>query len=225
VTPGAHRAAHTLLAIGAAVLALGAGPGSTVRVDNWDAYTVGPLDLSAEWRRYPPERGTLKHAPEVVVEAGRPVLQLKTSGEAVRIGRALKIDPAKTPWLVWDWKALVLPEGGDIRDLKRNDQAGRVMVAFEGMKGILYVWDTTAPVGTEVRPDELELFQRVLIVVRSGPGELGHWLSERRNVVEDFRRLFGGEPPPIKLIGVESHSNDTRTRTSMRFGRLRFDAP
>ena len=225
MTPGAHRAAHTLLAIGAAVLVLGAGPGSTVRVDNWDAYTVGPLDLSAEWRRYPPERGTLKHAPEVVVEAGRPVLQLTTSGEAVRIGRALKIDPAKTPWLVWDWKALVLPEGGDVRDLKRNDQAGRVMVAFEGMKGILYVWDTTAPVGTEVRPDELELFQRVLIVVRSGPGELGHWLSERRNVVEDFRRLFGGEPPPIKLIGVESHSNDTRTRTSIRFGRLRFDAP
>jgi hypothetical protein len=213
------------LAIGAAVLALGAGPASTVRVDNWDAYTIGPLDLSAEWRRYPPERGTLKHAPEVVTEAGRPVLQLTTSSEAVRIGRALKIDPAKTPWLVWDWKALVLPEGGDIRDLKRNDQAGRVMVAFEGMKGILYVWDTTAPVGTEVRPDELELFQRVLIVVRSGPGELGHWLSERRNVVEDFRRLFGGEPPPVKLIGVESHSNDTRTRTSIRFGRLRFDAP
>jgi hypothetical protein len=212
-----------LLAIAAAVLTLGAGPGSTVRVDNWDAYAVGPLDLSAEWRRYPPERGTLKHAPEVVVEAGRPVLQLTTFGEAVRIGRTLKIDLAKTPWLVWDWKPLVLPEGGDVRDLKRNDQAGRVMVAFEGMKGILYVWDTTAPVGTEVRPDELELFQRVLIVVRSGPGQLGHWLSERRNVVEDFRRLFGEEPPPVKLVGVESHSNDTRTRTSMRFGRLRFD--
>jgi Protein of unknown function (DUF3047) len=224
VKPAAHRAAHRLLAIGAVILTLGAGPGSTVRVDNWDAYIVGPLDLSAEWRRYPPERVTLKHAPEVVVEAGRPVLQLTTVGEAVRIGRALKIDLAKTPWLIWDWKPLVLPEGGDVRDLKRNDQAARVMVAFEGMKGILYVWDTTAPVGTEVRPDELELFQRVLIVVRSGSGELGHWLSERRNVVEDFRRLFGGEPPPIKLVGVESHSNDTRTRTSMRFGRLRFDA-
>jgi hypothetical protein len=211
-----------LLALAAAVLILGAGPGSTVRVDNWDVYTAGPLELSAEWRRYPPERATLKQPPAIVLDAGRPVLELTTAGEAVRIGRALKIDLGKTPWLVWDWKPLVLPEGGDVRNLKRNDQAGRVMVAFEGMKGMLYVWDTSAPVGTEVRPDELELFQRVLIVVRSGPAELGQWLSERRNVVDDFRRLFGGEPPPIKLVGVESHSNDTRTRTSIRFGRLLF---
>jgi hypothetical protein len=222
VTPAAHGAARTLLAIAAAVLTLGAGPGSTIRVDNWDAYTVGPLELSAEWRRYPPERATLRQPPAIVVDAGRPVLELVTAGEAVRIGRALKIDLSKTPWLVWDWKPLVLPQGGDVRNLKRNDQAGRVMVAFEGMKGLLYVWDTSAPVGTEVRPDELELFQRVLIVVRSGPAELGHWLSERRNVVDDFRRLFGEEPRPIKLVGVESHSNDTRTRTSIRFGRLLF---
>jgi hypothetical protein len=224
VTPGAHRAARALLAIAAAVLALGAGPAPTVRVDNWDVYTAGPLDLSADWRRYPPERAGLKQPPAIVVESGRPVLQLTTSGEAVRIGRALKIDLARTPWLVWDWKPLALPEGGDVRDLKRNDQVGRVMVAFEGMKGILYVWDTTAPVGTEVRPDELELFERVLVVVRSGPGELGQWLSERRNVVDDFRRLFGYEPPPVKLVGVESHSNDTRSHTEMRFGRLLFDA-
>jgi hypothetical protein len=225
VTEAAHRAARALLAIAAAVLTLGAGPGSTVRVDNWDAYSVGPLDLSADWRRYPPERATLKQPPAIVVDAGRPVLQLATSREAVRIGRVVKVDLAKTPWLVWDWKPLVLPEGGDVRNLKRNDQAGRVMVAFEGMRGILYVWDTTAPVGTEVRPDELELFQRVLVVVRSGSGELGQWFSERRNVVDDFRRLYGEEPPQIKFVGVESHSNDTRTSSAVRFGRLQFDSP
>jgi hypothetical protein len=79
-------------------------------------------------------------------------------------------------------------------------------------------------VGTEARPDEFSLFQRVLIVVRSGSREAGRWFRERRNVYEDYRRLFEGEPPPIKLVGVESHSNDTKTRTSVRFGRLHFDA-
>ena len=92
------------------------------------------------------------------------------------------------------------------------------------MKGLLYVWDTTAPVGTEARPGELELFQRVLIVVRSGAGELGRWSTERRNVYEDYRRVFGEEPRAIKLVGVESHSNDTRSRTAIRFGPLRFEA-
>ena len=132
-----------------------------------------------------PERTPFKRPPVIMPDEGRPVLQLTTAGEAMRIGRNLKVDAKKTPWLVWEWKALVLPDGGDVRDLKRNDQAGRVMVVFEGMKGIQYVWDTTAPVGTEARPDEFELFQRVLVVVRSGPRDLRRWVRERRNVSED----------------------------------------
>jgi hypothetical protein len=206
------------------LLAVGAGPGSTVRVDNWHAYPLGPLDLSAEWHRYPPERSPFKQPPAIVQDDGRPVLQLMTGGEAMRIGRGLKIDLKETPWLVWEWKALVLPDGGDVRHARRNDQAGRVMVVFEGMRGLQYVWDTTAPVGTEARPDEFSLFQRVLIVVRSGPREIGRWFRERRNVYEDYRRLFDETPPPLKLVGVESHSNDTNTRTSVRFGELHFDA-
>ena len=220
----ARARSRVVVALVAGLLALGEGPARTVRVDNWRAYPAGVLDLSAEWRRYPPESTALRQPPTIVLEAGRPVLQLTTVAEALRIGRALKIDVTRTPWLVWEWKALVLPDGGDVRHAKRNDQAGRVMLAFEGMKGILYVWDTTAPVDTEVRPDDLELFQRVLIVVRSGSGEIGRWSSERRNVLDDYRRLFGEDPRPIKLVGIESHSNDTRTRTTVRFGKLLFDS-
>jgi Protein of unknown function (DUF3047) len=223
VTSAARRLVRTLGVLVVGAVTLGASSGSTVRVDDWDAYPPGPLDLAASWRRYPPEVTPFKRPPAIVRDGGRPVLELATADEAMRIGRKLSIDPTKTPWLIWEWKPLVLPKGGDVRDLKRNDQVGRVMVVFEGMKGIQYVWDTTAPVGTEARPDELELFQRVLIVVRSGPGELGRWFRERRDVSADYRRVFGEPPPPIKLIGVESHSNDTSTATSMRFGALRFE--
>jgi hypothetical protein len=216
--------AWILLAV-VGVLTLGAGPTKPVRVDNWEAYPVGALDLAAEWRRYPPERATFKQPPAIVQDDGRRVVHLATENEAMRIGRSgIKINLKRTPWLHWEWKALVLPSRGDVRDPKRNDQAGRVMVVFEGMKGIQYVWDTTAPVGTEARPDEFELFQRVLLVVRSGPHDVGRWSRERRNVYEDYRRLFDEPPPPVKLVGVETHSNDTNTRTAIRFGRLHFDA-
>jgi hypothetical protein len=218
------RHARPLLALALTALTLGAGPATAVRVDDWDSVPLGPLDLSAKWRRYPEERTAFKQAPAIIQDEGRPVLQLATEGEAMRIGRAMKINLKKTPWLVWEWKPLVLPDGGDVRDPKRNDQAGRVMIVFEGMKGLQYVWDTTAPVGTVARPDELEIFRRVLIVVRSGPGELAQWSRERRNVVEDYRRVFGEAPPPIKLVGVESHSNDTNTRTSVLFRTLGFYA-
>jgi hypothetical protein len=216
--------ARALWTLAVVVLLLGAGPASTVRVDNWDAHPPGPLNLSAEWRRYPPERGAFKQPPAILLDDGRPVLRLATDGEAMRVGRNLRIDAKATPWLSWEWKALVLPDGGDVRNAHRNDQAGRVMLVFEGMKGIQYVWDTTAPVGTEARPDEMELFQRVLIVVRSGPADLRRWCRERRNVYEDYRRLFDEEPPPIKLVGVETHSNDTHTHTAVLFGRVQFDA-
>jgi hypothetical protein len=91
------------------------------------------------------------------------------------------------------------------------------------MKGILYIWDTVAPVGTEVRPDEFEIFDRVLIVVRSGPEGVGQWVRERRDVLADYRRVFGAEPRSIKWIGFESHSNDTKSRSGALFGAVTFE--
>jgi hypothetical protein len=193
-------------------------------VDTWDAQAPGPLDLAGLWGRYPAGRTPFKHPPVIVPDDGRPVLELATASEAMRIGRPVKLDLTETPWLVWDWKPLALPEGGDVRNPKRNDQTGRVAVMFAGFKGLLYVWDTTAPVGTEVASDPLEMFQRVLIVVRTGRAGLGQWHRERRDVRADYRRLFEEDPPAVKLIGLEAHSNDTQSHTAMRFGALRFEA-
>lgn len=211
------------LVLVAAALLTGAAAKGTVRVDNWDTLPPGPLDLSA-WKPYPfTEAAKFKQPPAIVVDEGRRALRLATDAEAMRVGRTVKVDLKQTPWLAWDWKPLVLPERGDVRESKRNDQAARVMLMFEGMKGILYVWDTTAPVGTESRPEELEIFERALIVVRSGPDGLGRWRHERRNVAADYRRVFGEPPRAIKWVGFESHSNDTRSRSAALFGVTTFE--
>ena len=198
----------------------------TIRVDDWDARPLGPLELGKRWRTYPFfERAVFKQPPAIVEADGRRVLHLVSEGEAVRVGRAIRIDPRRTPWLVWNWKPLVLPERGDVRDRKSNDQAARVMVMFEGMKAVGYLWDTTAPVGTEMQPDELEMFQRSLVVVRSGPSGLGQWESQRRDVGDDYRRAFGEEPGSVTWVGFETHSNDTRTRSAALFGAASFEGP
>ena len=215
--------ARSLAALVLAVLTLGGGAAAAVRVDDWESYTPGTLSLAGVWQPYPAGL-KFKHAPAIVVDGSRPGLLLKTEDEPMRIGRAVKVNPRETPWLMWDWKALVLPEGGDVRDPKRNDQTGRVMVMFEGMKGLLYVWDTTAPVGTESRSDGFDIFQRVLVVVRSGPQGVGQWDRQRRNVYADYRRLFESEPRNIKWVGLESHSNDTHSRTAVVFGGVSFQA-
>ena len=218
-----RRLARATLTLLAAVVFIGAAAKGPVRVDNWDALTLGPVDLSV-WRVYPfTDSNKFKDAPDIIMDDGRRVLRLRTANEALRIGRPLKVDVKATPWLEWEWKALDLPVQADVRDPKRNDQAARIMLMFEGMKGILYVWDTTAPVGTELRPDELDIFDRVLIVVRSGPDEAGRWKRERRDVLADYRRIFGEAPRPIKWVGFESHSNDTRSRSAALFGAVTFE--
>ena len=211
-----------ILLIALASIAAGAA-GAIVRLDNWESYPPGPLDLKGTWRPYP-DAPPFKHAPEIVRDGERAALLLKTEDEPMRIGRAVKIEPRETPWLTWEWKVVTLPTGGDVRDARRNDQAGRVSVIFDGMKGLLYLWDTTAPAGSESRSDGFELFHRTLIVVRSGREHLGQWDRQRRNVYEDYRRIYKSEPRTIKLVGLESHSNDTHTRTEVLFGALRFEA-
>ena len=214
-----------LVGLGVVVTVGAAAPAGPLRVDTWDTYPIGPLDLSGTWRWYPvTERPTFKHPPAIVVDNGRRALRLVTDAEPMRIGRPLSLDVKDKPRLVWEWKPLILPEGGDVRDRRRNDQTARVMLTFEGLKILAYVWDTQAPVGTEARPDEFEIFDRVLIVVRSGGQGVGEWSAQRRDVYEDYRRVFGEAPGKLKWLGLESHSNDTRTRSSALFGSIRFEA-
>jgi len=47
VAPMGHRhRAPVLSVLAVALLALGAGPGLAVRVDDWDTRPIGPLDLA-----------------------------------------------------------------------------------------------------------------------------------------------------------------------------------
>jgi hypothetical protein len=191
----------------------------------WMTAREGPF-VSPDWRPYPgATRPTLKFPPAVVMDGGRPVLELRTVDESIKIGRPVRIDVARTPRMVWEWKAIVLPEGGDVRQSRRNDQAGRVVLVFEGLRVLLYVWDTSAPVGIEVRPDTLgDIGERALIVVRSGPTELGQWRREVRDMRKDYARLFGGDAPgPVKWLGLESHSDDVHSHSVVRFGVIRFE--
>ena len=66
---------------------------------------------------------------------------------------AAKIDISKQRYIRWAWRTTDLPTGGDIRDDDKNDQALQILVGFPktilGARTLSYVWDTTAPVGTD----------------------------------------------------------------------------
>jgi hypothetical protein len=110
----------------AGLLLLGAGPpADELRVDDWRTFRPGPVELSTVWQPYPPaaRSKTFKHPPAIVLDSGRAALSMVTDGESMRIGRSIAVDLKQTPILVWEWKPLALPVGGDVRRSIRNDQA------------------------------------------------------------------------------------------------------
>jgi len=208
-----------------------AAQGDIVSVDNWTEYPVGVLPVSGpgKWKIYSSMK-VFKHPPSIVIDEDRRALLLKTDHETMAIGRSIHADTATSRILVWEWKPLVLPVGGDVRELaaKRNDQVARVVAWFDASlfgerRGIAYIWDSSAPVGTIIR-DRGPHAERAFVVIRSGSSGLGAWHREMRNVYQDYRDIFRDEPPQLLAITLESHSDDVASQSEILFGRIQFRA-
>ena len=57
-----------------------------------------------------------------------------------------------------------------------------------------------------------------MIVVRSGTRHLNQWMSERRNVLEDYRKAFGKEPPVIIGVAVMTDTDNTGETATAYYG-------
>ncbi len=136
--------------------------------------------------------------------------------------REAHVDIKQYPVLNWKWKVTKLPEGGDFRKSKTDDQAAQLFVVFSKAKAIVYVWDTTAPQGLIETTSPVPFMNVVVIVVRSGPAEAGKWVSESRNVFDDYKHVFGSEPPMVKGIRLQINSQHTGTSAESFFADIAF---
>jgi hypothetical protein len=60
------------------------------------------------------------------------------------------------------------------------------------------------------------------IVLRSGYSETGKWITETRNAYEDYRKLFGHEPPRVAGIRIQINSQHTETSGESFFADVMF---
>jgi hypothetical protein len=125
---------------------------------------------------------------------------------------------------------VTLPAGGDCRRKAADDEAGQVYVAFSRFPAAVrsrvigYVWDTTAPAGTIVKSESNSLV--TYVVVRSGTAELGRWVTEVRNVHDDYTQIYGEAPSEeVGAVSVAIDSNDTRSSAEAYIGAILFRKP
>ena len=158
-----------------------------------------------------------------IVEAGGTrVLEAESDSAASSFYLEREIDLAARPVLEWRWRIEAPLRVPDERVKAGDDFAARVYVVAPGEGlfalpiAISYVWSGSAPVGADW-PNPFTSKVR-MVAVESGSARAGAWRSYRRNVREDFRRLFGREVDELEGVAVMTDADNSRQRARARYG-------
>ncbi len=221
----------TRRAVLAVTFAVGASAWAAERVvvEDWRSNPLGARGIPREWKEQ--TWGKPGYDLGIVSDNGQPVLHLRSKGETSTIIRDLKtsVDLKATPIMEWKWKVMTLPAGGHACQQATDDEAAQVYVGWlrspETVRSriIGYVWDSTAPAGTICKSQKTSTV--TYIVLRSGSDELGKWITERRNVVEDFRKIYGEAPDNSTALSLGIDSDDTRSSAESFIGPIVFTRP
>lgn len=85
---------------------------------------------------------------------------------------------------------------------------------------LCYVWDNRQPVETML--DNPHSAFIAMVVVNRGQGEVGRWVSLRRNILDDYKRAFRSEAPQITGVSVSADTDDTGESATTYFGDIEF---
>jgi hypothetical protein len=191
---------------------LGFAPGKNGVPVGWELFVnVGTADLT------------------LVQDSDGRALELRSKASSFSLQRKVAIDLTRTPFVVWQWKVTELPKRGDFRDRATDDQAAQLYVVFSWevfrKEAIAYIWDSTAPEGTTAQIPSPALYPFLtlhVVVVRSGEGEKGRWITETRNVAADYRKLFGTGPDKVQGVMIQINSQHTESRAEAQWRSIRF---
>jgi hypothetical protein len=203
--------------------------------------------LPADYRPFAFSAQSRHTAYSLVADEGRTVLRARADASTAGIIRDLRVDLDTHPLLAWRWKAVRLPEKGDLRTKAGDDFAARLYVVFDlrlaalpfgerwgvtmariiygddvPAAALCYVWATRAAVGT-IAPNAYTGRVR-MVVADSGSANIGRWVAHERDVAADYRRAFGGAPPAVKGVVVSTDTDNTGEAAEAYYGDAEFRA-
>jgi hypothetical protein len=197
--------------------------------DGWEQIRFGENDASTSYR--------LVRAESTVV------VRARSDNGASGLITQTRVDLEKHPVLEWRWKVKTLPKGADVAAKTADDAAARLYVTFDydglGLydrlklmllrrvgyaeapsRALNYLWTTSRPPGDALPSAYTD--QIMMLPVRSGSTQVGTWVRERRNVLEDYRTVFGEDPPPVNGVVIMTDSDNTATSAEALYGDILF---
>jgi hypothetical protein len=180
----------------------------------------------------------IKDGDTVVVKA---VAESSASG----LVREIKIDPKEFPVVQWRWKVINIVKKGDVRRKEGDDYPARIYVTFEydssklgffekakyeavrllygqhpPIGAINYIWESKSPQGMMIPNPYTN--RVIMIVVESGETRVNQWVSEERNIYDDYKKAFGQEPPMISGIAIMTDTDNTGESATAYYGDIIF---
>jgi hypothetical protein len=221
-----RRAGAAWIAAGLlAAASAGFAAADTVVIESWDKQPQNQQGIPDGWQKQ--NWGSPKYDFTIVSEGGERAIRLRSNNDSSTITKEFKVDVRQYPILQWRWKVVTLPKGGDARHKETDDEAAQLYVTFPRFPSAVrsriigYIWDTAAPAGS-IFPSQ-KVGNVNFVVVRSGEGELNKWLTETRNVLEDFTRIYGEAPKEdVGAVSISINSQNTGTSAEAFFDGISF---
>jgi len=181
-----------------------------------------------------------------VADQGKTVLKVDSNSSAGSMAMPVALLGGQTSTILqWRWKVDRVLEKADMDDKMADDHSARLYVFFDvpleslsladrtkiklvrSLSGVdvptaalCYVWDNKHPVGyTTWSPFTRQLRK---VVLQSGPGAIGKWRLEARDVAADFKEAFGFDAPAITGVSVGNDTDNTEDRVTSWFGDVSF---
>jgi hypothetical protein len=193
------------------------------------------------WQPYILRPDRLKTSYSIARRDGRNTLHAVADSASSGLACAVDIDPRRTPWLRWEWRADAVSEKASVAEDITEDTSARIVIAFDGDMSRLrlrdrvffeqvelftgnvlpyatltYVWDGRLPVDRVLPYVRSERIRYE--IVESGAAHTGRWLRYERNVLDDYLRVFGEPAGRITSVGVLTDSDDLKGHVEAWYG-------
>jgi len=181
----------------------------------------------------------------LVKEDGTVAVKAVSEGASSGLTREITVNPREYSIVQWRWKVANVLRKGDVFRKEGDDYPARLYITFEydpskvgffekagraayrmiygkqlPLGAINYIWESRAPVGT-VTPNTYTK-QSMMFVLESGTEKLNAWVSEERNVYEDYKKAFGDEPPMINGVAIMTDTDNTQETATAFYGDIVF---
>ena len=172
----------------------------------------------------------------IVSEEGNDVLRAESNRSASGIAYRQTFNVYDYPVVKWRWKVENIYDKGDATSKAGDDYPIRIYIMFQydpGRAGFMdkvkynsakllygeyppdsglnYIWSSKEHPESILSSSYTD--RSKMLLVDKGEKDVGKWVTHEINIIDDYKKAFGKEPPAIASIAIMNDSDNTGERS------------